>query len=125
MSIRKNIKATNLELIPEISDYLEKRLKSVERLIDPKDTSAIFNIEVERDNSQNTGNVFRAEINLSIAGGQMRAEEKDETLFNAIDSAKNELLQEVRKIKGKRLRLLRKGGAGLKRLIKSIGIGRK
>lgn len=125
MNIRKNIKATNLELTPEISDYLKKRLQSVERLIDPNDTSAIFNIEVERDNSQNTGNVFRAEINLSIAGVQMRAEEKDETLFNAIDKVKDEILNELKKTKGKKLRLLRKGGAKLKRLIKSIGIGKR
>lgn len=123
MSTRKNIKATNMELTRDISDYLDKRLLSVEKLIDKNDTSAIFEIEIERITSHHTGDVFRAEINLSIAGGHLRSEAREQTILNAIDKSRNDVLTELRKTKGKRLRLLRKGGTALKNFMNSIGSG--
>jgi len=123
MSTRKNVKATSIELTQEISNYLDKRLESVEKLIDKNDESAIFEIEIEKMLGHQTGDVFRAEINLSIAGGHLRAEAKEETLLNAIDKARNDILTELRKTKGKRLRMLRRGGTALKGFMQSIGSG--
>jgi ribosomal subunit interface protein len=123
MDTRKNIKATNMELTQEVSDYLDKRLQSVEKLIDKNDTSAIFEIEIEKIVSHQTGDVFRAEINLSIAGGHLRAEAKEETILNAIDKARSDVLMELRKTKGKRLRLLRRGGTAIKGFMHSVGSG--
>ena len=123
MSIRKNIKATNIELTQEVSDYLDKRLHSVEKLIDKNDTSAIFEIELEKIVSHQTGDAFRAEINLAIAGGHLRAEARETTLLNAIDKARNDVLMELRKTKGKRLRLLRRGGTAIKGFMHSVGSG--
>lgn len=123
MSIRKNVKATNIELTQEISDYLDKRLESVEKLIDSNDTSAIFDIEVERLAGQQTGKILRAEINLQVAGKHLRAEATEETLFNAIDSARNEMVRELRRTKDKKRRLFRRGGAAIKGFMRSIGSG--
>ena len=106
MSTRKNVKATNIELTREISDYLDKRLESVEKLIDPNDTSAIFDIEIERVASQQTREILRAEINLQITGKHLRSESKGETLFNAIDSARNEMISELRRVKTKKIGLI-------------------
>lgn len=124
MSTRKNIKATDMELTEEISNYLDKRLESVEKLIDPNDTSAIFDIEVGKTtNHHQTGSIFRAEINLHVAGKLLRSVEEDQTLFNAIDKARNDILSELRKTKKKKLRLLRRGGTALKGFMHSIGTG--
>jgi ribosomal subunit interface protein len=123
MSTRKNIKATNIELTQEISNYLDKRLESIEKLIDPNDESAIFDIEVERIAGQQTGHILRAEINLKIAGGHLRSESKGETLFNAIDSAKNEMVSELRKAKSKKRRMFRRGGTAIKAFMHSVGSG--
>ncbi len=123
MSIRKNVKATNIELTQEISDYLDKRLESIEKLIDPNDESAIFDIEVEKIAGQQTGEILRAEINLKIAGGHLRAEATEQTILNAIDKARNEMLTELRKTKTKKRRLLRRGGTAIKGFMHSIGSG--
>lgn len=126
MAIRKNIKTTNIELTPEISDYLDKRLQAVEKLIDPEDTSAMFDVEIGKTTEHHqSGNIFRAEINLHIAGKQMRASAEEETLFNAIDKAEKEMVKELRRYKGKRLRFIRKGGAKLKNLIRALYPRRK
>ncbi|MEK7589902.1 MAG: ribosome-associated translation inhibitor RaiA [Patescibacteria group bacterium] len=122
MSTRKNIKATNIELTQEISDYLDKRLQSIEKLIDPNDTSAIFDVEVGKTtNHHQTGSIFRAEINLHIALKQFRATSEEETLFNAIDKAEKEIVNEVRRAKGKKQRLLRKGGNAIKAFTNAVG----
>ena len=123
MSIRKNVKATNMELTQEVSDYLDKRLESVEKLIDPNDTSAIFDIEVEKLTGQQTGEILRAEINLQITGKHLRAEATEQTLLNAIDKARNEMLAELRKAKNKKRRLLRRGGTAIKGFMQGIGSG--
>ena len=122
--MRKNVKATNIELTPEISDYLDKRLQSIEKLIDKDDTSAIFDIEVGKaTNHHQTGSIFRAEINLHIAGKQLRAVSEDETILIAIDSARNEMLKELRRAKGKQRRLLRRGGNAIKAFMHTLGSG--
>ena len=92
MSTRKNIKATNIELTQEISDYLDKRLQSIEKLIDPNDTSAIFDVEVGKTtNHHQTGSIFRAEINLHIALKQFRATSEEETLLTQSIKPKRKL----------------------------------
>ena len=81
---------------------MDKRLQSIEKLIDPNDTSAIFDVEVGKTtNHHQTGSIFRAEINLHIALKQFRATSEEETLFNAIDKAEKEIVNEVRRAKGK------------------------
>lgn len=124
MAIRKNIKATNIELKQEIYDYLDKRLRSIEKLIDPNDTSAIFDIEIGRTTKHHkSGNVFRAEINLHIARKQLRAFAEEMTLLSAIDKAEKEIVKELRRFKGKQQRLLKKGGVALKSFINALGAG--
>jgi ribosomal subunit interface protein len=122
MNIRKNVKATNIELTQEISDYLDKRLESVEKLIDPNDTSAIFDVEVGKTtNHHQTGNIFRAEINLHISGKQFRATSQAETILNAIDKTEKDIVKELRRAKGKKQRLLKRGGSAIKAFANVLG----
>jgi ribosomal subunit interface protein len=124
MSVRKNVKATNIELTQEISDYLDKRLQSIEKLIDLNDASAIFDVEVGKTtNHHQTGNIFRAEINLHIAGKQFRATAQAETILNAIDKTEKDIVKELRRAKGKKQRLLKKGGNAIKAFANAVSFG--
>lgn len=124
MAIRKNIKTTNIELTSEISDYLDKRLQAVEKLIDPNDTSAMFDVEIGRTTEHHqSGNIFKAEINLHVAGKQMRASAEEATILNAIDRAEKEIVRELRRFKGKQRRLLRRGGSAVKAFMNTLGTG--
>jgi len=116
-----NIKATNIALTPDISDYLDKRLKSFEKYIDPEDTSVLLSVEVGKTTDHHqSGDIFRAEINLHISGGDFRAVSEQGTLYNAIDEAKEEMTRELRRHKRKRLHLMRRGGAKIKEFMRGV-----
>ena len=110
-----NIKGTNLSVSPEISAYLNEKLKSVVKLIDPNDATAMFDIELGRTTHHHqTGNIFRAEINLRRKGGDSRAVSEAGDIFSAIDLVKDQILDELRGAKGKRLRFIRQSGRRVK-----------
>lgn len=117
-----NIKATNIHLTPEISDYLQKKLDMLDRMIDSNDTSVFCEVEVGKTtNHHKTGDVFRTEINLTRDGKFFRAVSEESTINASIDEAKDEILSELKNYKSKRMTLMRRGGAQIKNLIKGVG----
>lgn len=110
-----NIKSTNLAVSPDINTYLNEKLKSVIKLIDQNDETAMFNIELGRTTRHHqTGDIFRAEINLYSQGGNNRAVSESSDIFSAIDLVKDQMLNELRGVKGKRLHFIRKSGRRVK-----------
>lgn len=110
-----SIKATNTRLSDTVDDYIRKRLLSIEKLIDASDTSARSDVEVELTTRHHkSGPIFRAEINLHIAGHDFRAEAIAEKLFDAVDEVKTEMVKELRRYKDKKTEQARRGGAMLK-----------
>jgi|SRR3989344_4635864 len=120
--MKTNIKATNIHLTPEMSDYLQKKIDMLDKLIDPADTSVSCNVEVGKTtNHHKTGDVFRTEINLMKDGKYFRAVAEEGTLNASIDEAKDEVMSEIISHKTKRQTLLRRGGATIKNILKGIG----
>jgi len=116
-----NIKATNTELTPAIRDYVEKKVTSLEKFISKYGENAQVQVEVGKTtHHHNKGDVFRAEMNVSLAGNayQFRAEAETIDLYAAIDMAKDELERELSRFKGKRESLYRRGAKTLKNLMK-------
>lgn len=117
-----HVKTKNLTITPDIQDYLDKKIESLDKLIDPFDTSVSCQVELGRASSHHkSGDIFRAEINLQMEGKQFRAVSEHETLMAAMDEAKDEILQELKSYKSKRTTLVRRGGAAIKNMIKGIG----
>lgn len=115
-----NIKATNMELNNEIRDYVDSRIKSLDKFIDATENdTAIFDVEVGKTTTaQHTGNIFRAEINLKVHGNFYRAEETTDHLFASIDKATSEIERQLRKGKKKRIDLIRRGAEKIKNILK-------
>ena len=112
-------KATNIQLDDSVSNYLQPRLEAIERLIDPSDTTAMCNVEVGRITEHHQeGKVFRAEINITTVGGAFRATAVKDSLTEAIDEVKDEIMQELRRHKDKQGSLLRRGGRRIKDLLR-------
>ncbi|OHA26253.1 MAG: ribosomal subunit interface protein [Candidatus Taylorbacteria bacterium RIFCSPHIGHO2_02_FULL_44_36] len=110
-----NIKGTNLSVSPDINGYLSEKLKSVVKLIDPNDETAIFDIELGRTTRHHqTGDIFRAEINFHRRDDNYRAVSEAGDIFSAIDLVKDRILDELRGAKGRRLRFIRKSGRQIK-----------
>lgn len=105
----------------EIKDYLYKKLAHIDKFLDPNDQSILCDVELGKTtNHHKGGEVFKAEINLHIAGKNLRAVSEMEDLFAAIDVAKDEMIRELQLNKEKRVSSVKRGGAKIKNIIKGV-----
>lgn len=119
--MRKTIKATNFVLTDAISSYLDKRLSALARYVDPKDDSAIIDIEIGKTtNHHKSGDIFRAEANFHMKGIDVRAEAETGDLYSSIDQMKDELVELLRTKKHKKLDIVRRSGLKLKNFLKGF-----
>ena len=120
VKMRINTKTTDIDLTPEISAYLEKRLASMDKFISG-DEAAIVDVEIGRKTRHHqTGDIFRAEININSGSKSFRAVSERADLYSAIDEVKHEILQELRTDKSKSMRLVRRGGQKIKSLMRNL-----
>ena len=114
------IKATNINLTPNISAYVERRMKKVSSFLN-KDESAQCDIELARTTEHhNKGDIFRAEIHIVASGKNVYVSAEKEDLNTAIDIASSEAVRELQSKKGKRMALIRRGGANIKAMVKGL-----
>jgi putative sigma-54 modulation protein len=114
-----NVKTTNFELTDSISDYLSKRIVSLDKFISKDEAdSVIADIEIGKTrNGQNTGDIYRAEINLQFKGDVLRAESEKSDIYEAIDDMKNDITRQLRKHKSKRRTSIRNGAKRFKKML--------
>jgi putative sigma-54 modulation protein len=119
--IKMNIKATNFSVTPAIQDYIEKRLGVLERHVRPDDESARADIEIGRTTKHHKGGeIFRAEVNLHVAGKNFFAESEKEDLYVAIDDLKDEVSRKLASWKDKRIGFIRRGGRKIKDMVRGV-----
>lgn len=114
------IKATNYEITPTVTEYVEERLMAVRHLLGSSGSPARCEVEVGRiAGHPRHGEVWFAEINLQDASdGQFFARATGETVNAAVDVVKDEILAQMRKHKQMDRGALKKSGAFLKRLLR-------
>ena len=111
----------NMQITEGIKDYLYKKLAHLEKFIDSADQSVLCEVELGKTTQHHkTGDVFRTEINLHIAGKNLRAVSETDELFASIDMAKDEMVRELQVNKDKKVSLIKRSGAKIKSLIKGI-----
>lgn len=111
------IKGTNIKLSPSISQYIEEKIGGLEKFLKKFNPELIeARVEVGKiTRGQRQGDIFRAEINLSINGQLFRAEKTEESLMAAIDLVKDELAREIRKYKDQQTTALVRGARSWKK----------
>ena len=115
-----------MPITPEIKDYLYKKLAHLEKFLNPADQSVLCDIELGKiSRHHKSGDVFRTEINLHLAGKNLRAVSEMAELFASIDVAKDEMVRELESYKDKKVSLLKRGGAKIKNLLKNFMISDK
>ncbi|MBV9349205.1 MAG: ribosome-associated translation inhibitor RaiA [Patescibacteria group bacterium] len=105
-------------LTDEMRTFADHKVRKLEKFISPGDTTALADVELASVSKSRTGDLFRAEINLSFAGGFIRAEASRETLHAAIDKAVSEARREMRVFRTKHRDLMRRGAAKVKKLFR-------
>ncbi len=115
------VKTTDFEQTAEIEGILEKRLKTLEKFLPEGETMMVCAVELQKQTGQQSGRIFRAEINLHIGDKLFRAEATEERMEDAIDQAKNELKSALVRARGKRQSLFRRGAQKIKEMLRFGG----
>lgn len=119
--MRINEKGTNMEITPEIKDYLYKKLAHLEKFLNLADDSVLCDVELGKISQHHKGgDIFRTEINLYIPGKNLRAVSEMDSLFASIDIAKDDIVRDLQINKDKKVGLMRRGGAKIKNMLKGI-----
>ncbi|MEI6494643.1 MAG: ribosome-associated translation inhibitor RaiA, partial [bacterium] len=111
----QNIKATNMELTPAISAYVEDKLTYLIKYLNSHESSAVANVEVGKTTDHHKhGEVYLAEINLEVTGENYYVRVEKDDLYAAIDVAKDKLVEELRRAHARKNSLVRRGGRAIK-----------
>lgn len=95
------IKATKIELTEAIRDYVQKKVDMLEKYIgDLPVINCHFEVGLAVG-GQNSGEIFKAEINLDLNGHLLRVEKTEADLYKAIDKVKDHMEQEIIRFKEK------------------------
>lgn len=98
------IKTLNLDLTPILKQYIEEKIGGLEKFLKFCETESEIQCAVEvgritRHHHQ--GRVFQAEINLRLPHRTLRSSAESEDVRLAVNQAKSELLEEIKKYKQK------------------------
>lgn len=97
------LKTTNLDLTPDLSDYLEKKINSLDKFIENSDSLTQAWVELGKISEHHkSGKIYRAEVQIHLLGKSVRTEAVAETIFQAINEANDEMQRELKQYKGKR-----------------------
>ncbi len=98
-----NLKATNLELTPQLKEYVQKKMDMLEKYLG---SIKVFNasFEVCRTTHHHLkGEVYCAEVNLTVKGQLLRVTKTEKDLYKAIDKVKDHMELIIKKYKDKKI----------------------
>lgn len=106
--MRINIKATKIKLTPEVKDYIQEKIDMLGKYLG---NLQIINtsFEIEKTTQHHLkGRIYRAEVNLVVAGDLLRVEKTEKDIYKAIDKVKDHLEMIIKKYKEKKIERRRK-----------------
>ena len=104
--MRIDISTKNITLDEPLRIFIEEKIGGLEHLIG--NSTGLAKVEIGMPSKHHrSGEVFSAEVNLSLGGKLLRATCTHEDLRNAIVDVKDELQAQIKKFKGKRTDLSR------------------
>jgi ribosomal subunit interface protein len=119
MNIRTN--THGIELTESISSYIEKKLITIEHLLQGAAPETLIEVEIRKDHKQRKGQGFKAEINVFLPNKRLFASADHDDLYAAIDEAKDQILSELKKQNTKRKDIIRRSAARTKRIFQQVG----
>ena len=91
-----NIRGENIEVTPSIREHVEKKLQKIERYFD-ESANATANVNMKVYNDKQT----KVEVTIPMKNLTLRAEERHNDLYAAIDLIVDKLERQIRKYKTK------------------------
>lgn len=112
-----NVKTTNFTMTPKLETLLDQKFAPIGKLLDDRNET-LCEIELEKITDHQSGKIHRVEVNLTVNGKLYRTDATEEQIEQAIDSARNELKNELQRAHGKQKSLVRRGGQALKDMMR-------
>lgn len=113
------IKATKYRLTPETEAIIEEKLAAPLRLLGEKGDTALLEIEIEEAPPEGrSSEPCRLVARLTVDGMVYHAEAVKPSPSSAADRVRSELEAEIRRSHGRAQRLIRRGGAALKNMLR-------
>jgi len=114
------INASKKNKLPKTTEaIIEEKLAAPLRLLGEKGDKALLEIDVEQAPPQGrSSEPFRLVARLTVEGKVFHAEAVKPTPETAADRVRSELEAEIRKDRGRARRLLKRGGAAIKRMLR-------
>ena len=109
------LKSTNFTVTEQVKAYVQEKIEPLEELLRARKVNFSGWIELARTSKHHqSGEIYRAEIQLRIPGESLRAEGKSENIFAAIQEAKERAEREIKQHKQKIIAKDRKARRRLK-----------
>ena len=103
--MRIHTKATNLDLTPAMTTYIEDKLGSLQKFLDSMEggkTEVLARVEIARTTKHHAkGPVYRVEVNLGLGQSLVRVEEQGYDVRAVIDVIRDILQSKIVKFKEK------------------------
>jgi len=102
--MKVTIKATNLNLTPAIKKAIEEKITTLDKFIPHIDTSVEAFVEVALETRHHKkGNIYYTEANIKVPGRVLRSEAREENIYKAINTVKDELQLLLKKYKKRQI----------------------
>ena len=112
------IKFTNLPKSQAAEDYVSKKLLSLEKFLRGQE-EVLAEVELAKTTGHHkSGDIFKAEINITHMGQQFYVVAETEDLYSAIDEARDEAERKIVSNRKKYLTVFRRGAGKIKNLIR-------
>lgn len=119
-----NFQAKNMEMTDAIHEYGVTKVTNLGKLLSNieekgKDIQVQFNVG-KTTNHHKGGEFFRADCSIVIDGEKFYASADKEDLYEAIDTVKDSLFNEINKNKDRKQTLYKRGAKSVKKMMKGL-----
>ena len=98
-----NIKGTKIKLTPQLREHIQTKMDMLEKYLG-KIQAIHCDVELSREKgNQNSGEIYRAEVNLELPKELLRVEKTEADIIKAIEKVKDHLVRSIKKYKEKRV----------------------
>ncbi len=108
-----------MELTDAISDYVNKRLASIEKFARGGEVTGFVEVG-KTTNHHKQGDVYKAEFDINLNGEKFFAKSEQSDLYAAIDDAKEEIARSVTHNKDRKQTLFKRGASSVKKMLKGL-----
>ncbi len=117
---------TDFSMTPAIKDYVAKEMAHLNKFVNAGyEELPMCYIEIGKTtNHHNKGQFFKAEFTVHVGGKSFRAEACEEDLYVALDKVTEEMTEELKSFKDKKVSLIKRTGAKLKMFVKGFYTGK-